>query len=293
MLGIDAAAAATRSGHEVLALSRAELDICDPAAVRAAIGDGRPDAVINCAAYTQVDRAQEDADSAARVNGDGPGLLAAAAAQAGAWMVHVSTDYVFDGAKTSGPYVESDLTGPRSVYGQSKLAGEVAVARAAPEGHTIVRSSWLFGTGGPCFPATIIRVARTRPEMSVVDDQVGCPTFTPHLAAALVSLAESRRTVGVVHVAAEGQTTWFGFAQTVLVEAQNFAARGDEADGSRAPDDGWARLAPCTTAQYPLPAPRPAYSVLRSERDEVPVLAPWRVGLEEYIAARAAEGSLR
>jgi dTDP-4-dehydrorhamnose reductase len=179
------------------------------------------------------------------------------------------------------------------VYGQSKLAGEVAVARAAPEGHTIVRSSWLFGTGGPCFPATIIRVARTRPEMSVVDDQVGCPTFTPHLAAALVSLAESRRTVGVVHVAAEGQTTWFGFAQTVLVEAQNFAARGDEADGSRAPDDGWARLAPCTTAQYPLPAPRPAYSVLRSERDEVPVLAPWRVGLEEYIAARAAEGSLR
>lgn len=292
MLGVDVEAAAVRAGHEVTALSRSDLDISDRAAVAATLGVARPDVLINCAAYTQVDRAEEDAEAVSRVNGEGPGLLASAAVAAGAWMVHVSTDYVFDGAKTSGPYVESDVTGPRSVYGSSKLAGELAVAEAAPESHTIVRSSWLFGTGGPCFPATILRVARSRPEMRVVDDQVGSPTFTPHLATALMSLAESRETVGVVHVAAGGDTTWFRFAQTVLVEAQNFAARGDEADGSRVPADGWATLAPCTTAEYPLPAPRPAYSVLRSERSEVPVLAHWRVGLGEYIAARAAEGSL-
>jgi dTDP-4-dehydrorhamnose reductase len=239
-----------------------------------------------------VDRAEEDVDAATRVNGDGPGVLARAAVDAGAWLVQVSTDYVFDGAKTSGPYVESDTTGPRSVYGRSKLAGELAVAEAAPGSHTIVRSSWLFGTGGPCFPATILTVARSRPEMRIVDDQTGSPTYTPHLAAALVSLAEAQRTVGVVHIAAQGQTTWFDFARTVVAEAMNYAARGNEADGSEVSGDGWATLSPCTTAEYPLPAPRPAFSVLGTERDEVPVLAPWRIGLEEYIAARAAEGGL-
>jgi dTDP-4-dehydrorhamnose reductase len=223
----------------------------------------------------------------------GRDVQAAAVAQAhGAWTVHVSSDYVFDGTKTSGPYVESDPTGPRSAYGRSKLAGEAAVAAAAPQAHTIVRSAWLFGTGGPCFPATILRVARARPEMQIVDDQTGSPTYTPHLAAALVSLAEARTAVGVVHVAAAGETTWFRFAETVLVEAMNYAARGDEADGSAAVTDGWATLRPCTTAEYPLPAPRPAYSVLASEREEVPVLAEWRIGLEEYIAARAGAGEL-
>ena len=292
MLGRDVQAAAAAAGHAVVALSRAQLDITDPAAVRAAVTDAHPDVLINCAAYTKVDQAEQDSEAAMAVNGAGPGVLGAAAVAHGAWTVHVSTDYVFDGTKTSGPYVESDPTGPASVYGRSKLAGERALAEAAPQSHTIVRSSWLFGTGGPCFPATILRVARSRPEMQIVDDQLSSPTYTPHLAAALVSLADARNHVGVVHVAAAGETTWFRFAETVVVEAMNYAARGNEADGSAALTDGWATLRPCTTAEYPLPAPRPAYSVLRSERDEVPVLAEWRIGLEEYIAARATDGEL-
>ena len=291
MLGVDVRAAAVRAGDEVVALSRAELDVCDAAAVAGAVGDARPDVVINCAAYTRVDAAEQDVASAMRVNGDAPGVLAGAAAAHGAWVVHVSTDYVFDGLKTSGPYVESDVTGPRSVYGVSKLAGERALAEAAPGCHTIVRSSWLYGTAGPCFPATILRAARSRPELRVVDDQVGCPTFTPHLASALLALAAARSVVGVVHVAAGGETTWFGFASAILAEAQNWLARGGEGDAGRAPGEGWATLHACSTAEYPLPAPRPAFSVLRSERDEeVPVLPDWRQGLEEYVAARGMDG---
>jgi dTDP-4-dehydrorhamnose reductase len=290
MLGLDVQAAAVRAGHEAVAVSRAELDICDPAAVAAALKDARPDAVINCAAYTQVDRAEEDVEAATRVNGEAPGVLGEAAAACGAWVVHVSTDYVFDGSKTSGPYVESDPTGPRSVYGVTKLAGERALAAALPDAHTIVRTAWLFGTGGPCFPATILRAARSRPELQVVDDQIGSPTYTPHLAAALLSLADARNAPGVVHVAAGGQTSWFGFASALVAEAQTWEARGGEGDASHASGEGWASVGPCTTAEYPRPAPRPAYSVLRSEREEVPVLADWRVGLEEYMAARGIKG---
>jgi dTDP-4-dehydrorhamnose reductase len=276
MLGLDVQAAA--SAHDVVALSRAELDITDREAVASAVADARPDVLINCAAYTKVDAAQEDAWGAAQVNGEGPGVLGAAAAAQGAWVVHVSTDYVFDGTKTTGPYVESDPTGPRSVYGLTKLGGERALAAAAPDSHTIVRSAWLFGTGGPCFPATILRVAASRPEMQVVDDQIGSPTFTPHLADALVSLAQARDVVGVTHVAAAGETSWYGFASAVLA-----AAGGD----------GWATLKPCTTADYPLPAPRPAFSVLRTERDGVPVLPDWQDGLDAYMASRpTSEGSV-
>ncbi len=178
MLGLDVQAAAAAAGHEAIALARAELDVTDAAAVAAAFAAEPVDAVINCAAYTNVDGAESEPDTATAVNGAGAGNVAAAAAATGAWTVHVSTDYVFDGCKTT-PYLESDPTGPRSVYGASKLAGEHAVAGAAPGAHTIVRTAWLFGTGGPCFPATIRRLARERDELEVVDDQRGCPTFTP------------------------------------------------------------------------------------------------------------------
>jgi dTDP-4-dehydrorhamnose reductase len=277
MLGLDVRAAAERAGYEVVALSRAELDIADPVGVGAVLGRVRPGVVINCAAYTRVDDAEADVAGATRVNATGPGVLAAAAASVGAWIVHVSTDYVFDGEKSSGAYVESDVTGPRSVYGVSKLAGERAVAAAAPDCHTIVRSAWLFGTGGPCFPATILRAAASRPELRVVDDQVGSPTFTPHLAEALLSLAVDR-VLGVTHVAAAGETSWFGFA-SALVAAASAADAGT----------GWAVVSPCSTEEFPRPAPRPAFSVLRSERvaEGVPVLADWRVGLAQYMAARA------
>ena len=258
MLGLDVQAAADRAGDAVIALSRAELDIADAGAVTAALDRARPDVVVNCAAYTRVDDAEDDVAGATRVNAEGPGVLAAAAASVSAWMVHVSTDYVFDGAKTSGPYVESDVTGPRSVYGSTKLAGERAVAAAAPDRHTIVRSAWLFGTGGPCFPATILRAAATRPLLRVVDDQVGSPTYTPHLAEALLSLA-AERVVGVTHVAAAGTTSWFGFASALVAAASGAGGGG-----------ALATVSPCTTAEFPRPAPRPAFSVLRSERPEVP-----------------------
>lgn len=270
MLGTDVQTAALASGHEPVGLSRAELDISNHAAVAAAIADNRPDAVINCAAYTNVDAAESDPDGAGAVNADGAGFVAAAAATAGAWMVHVSTDYVFDGTKTA-PYVESDPTGPRCVYGATKLLGERAVARAAPERHTIVRTSWLFGTAGACFPATMLRLAAERDTLTVVDDQIGCPTFTGHLAQALVRLASSERIPGVVHVSAAGQCSWYEFAMEIM------RATGTAAE-----------VRPCSTDEFPRPAQRPAYSVLRSERGGAPVLPDWHAGLSEYLSARVA-----
>ncbi len=267
MLGSDVQAAGA-ADHEVVALSRAELDISDRDAVVAAVTAAQPDAIINCAAYTNVDGAEADPDAAAAANAIGPGFLAEAATAAGAWIVHVSTDYVFDGTKTS-PYLESDPTGPRSIYGSTKLLGERAVAMAAPDRHTVVRSSWLFGTAGPCFPATMLRLAAERDSLSVVDDQRGCPTFTGHLAPALVRLAAGRDLPGVVHVAASGECTWYEFAVEIMRVA-----------------DTPIEVRPITTDEFPRPARRPAYSVLRSARPDAPILPDWRVGLSQYLQAR-------
>src|SRR3954447_5767471 len=196
MLGRDVVAAAGSAGHDVIALARRDLDIADPDAVRAAVQAARPDAVVNCAAWTDVDGAEEHEADATRINGEAAGHLAAAAP----YVVHVSTDYVFDGT-ASEPYAEHDPTGPRTAYGRSKLAGEHAVAAAGD--HAIVRAAWLFGVHGKNFVATMLRLAEQRDEVGVVDDQVGCPTFTGHLAPALVEIAE-RRLTGVLHVAGGG-----------------------------------------------------------------------------------------
>jgi dTDP-4-dehydrorhamnose reductase len=271
MLGIDVTAAATAAGHEVQALSRAQLDITDTEAVAGAVAGARPDAVINCAAYTNVDGAESDPDSAAAVNAVGAGNVAAAAAAAGAWTVHVSTDYVFDGTKTS-PYLEPDPTGPRSVYGSTKLLGERSVALNAPDHHTVVRSSWLFGNGGPCFPATMLRLAAEHETLKVVDDQIGCPTFTGHLGPALVTLATRDRIPGVLHLAASDQCSWFEFAMETLAGAGLLTT-----------------VEACSTAEFPRPAKRPAYSVLRSIRPGAPVLPEWRSGLVDYLSARGSE----
>jgi dTDP-4-dehydrorhamnose reductase len=266
MLGQDVQRAAEVAGHDVVARSRAELDITDWGAVRAAVGDARPDVVINCAAWTNVDGAETEEETATLVNGTGAGNAARAGAEAGAWTIHVSSDYVFDGRAREG-YVESSPAGPLSAYGRSKLAGEHAVAAAAPDAHTTVRSSWLFGAGGPCFPATIRRLASERDELRVVDDQIGCPTFTGHLAHALVELAQTRP-LGVLHVAGGGACSWFEFAREIV------AASGLSCD-----------VQPCTTEEFPRPAPRPAFSVLRTERDgETPELPMWREGLSDYLA---------
>jgi dTDP-4-dehydrorhamnose reductase len=268
MLGTDVQAAAR--DHDVVALSRTELDISDREQVTAAVADARPDAIINCAAYTNVDGAEADPDAAGAVNATGPGLLAEAAAAAGAWLVHVSTDYVFDGTKTT-PYLESDPTGPRSVYGSTKLLGERAVAIAAPGRHTVVRTSWLFGTTGSCFPATMLRLAAERDTLTVVDDQLGCPTFTGHLAPALVELATAQELPGVLHLAAAGECSWYEFAVEIM----------------RATDTN-VDVQPCSTDQFPRPASRPAYSVLRSERQGAPTLPDWHQGLTGYLSARVA-----
>lgn len=270
MLGQDLTAAARGAGHDVLAFARAELDIADATAVTAAIRGTGADVVVNCAAWTDVDGAERDEEGALSVNGTGAGNVARAAAACNAWTLHISSDYVFDGAKRS-PYVESDAVGPVSSYGRSKLAGEREVAAEAPERHTIVRSSWLFGAGGPCFPATILRLAAERDELNVVDDQIGCPTFTGHLAQALVELAtRPAPPVGSVHVAGGGSCSWYEFAREIV------AVSGVSCE-----------VRPCTTAEMPRPATRPAYSVLRSECD-APVLPDWQRGLAEYMALTRA-----
>jgi dTDP-4-dehydrorhamnose reductase len=266
MLGQDLAAAAKSAGYEVLAASAADLDITDSAAVQKALAAARPDVVVNCAAWTNVDGAESAPEGALEVNGAGAGNVARAAYRSGAWTIQLSSDYVFDGSKRE-PYVESDPVAPLSSYGRSKLAGEREVAEEAPKRHTIVRSSWLFGPRGACFPATILRLAAERDELKVVDDQVGCPTFTGHLAHALVDIALARPD-GIVHVAGGGSCSWFEFAREIVATAGLSC-----------------QVRPCSTAEMPRPAPRPAYSVLRSERgDEVPALTMWREGLAEYLA---------
>jgi dTDP-4-dehydrorhamnose reductase len=275
MLGQDVTTAARTAGHDAVALARGNLDITDAGAVAGVVAEARPDAVVNCAAWTKVDEAEADPQGATAVNAHGAGNVGAAAYAAGAWTIHLSTDYVFDGEKRE-PYVESDLVGPRSEYGRSKLQGERAIASRAPGCHTIVRSAWLFGAGGPCFPQTILRLAAERERLTVVDDQVGCPTFTAHLALAVMELVGRGRDApqGILHVAGAGACSWFDFAREVV------ATGGPEG----------CEVVPVSSEEFPRPAPRPAYSVLRSER-EAPVLPDWRLGLSDYLAARAAVGA--
>ena len=177
MLGQDVVAAAERAGHAVTPLPRRALDIADPAAVRAALAAARPDAVINCAAWTDVDGAEAHEAEATAINGAAAGHVAAAAAAHGAFAVQVSSDYVFPGTART-PYTESAPTAAIGAYGRSKLAGEHAVAAAAPDAHAIVRTAWVFGPHGKNFVATMLRLARERDALTVVDDQIGCPTFT-------------------------------------------------------------------------------------------------------------------
>ena len=264
MLGQDVTAAATRAGHHVTPLSRHELDVRDAHATRVAVAAARPHAVINCAAWTDVDGAEANEAEATELNGAAAGHVATAAQRAGAFVVQVSTDYVFDGTGSS-PYTESAAVSPQSAYGRSKLAGEQAVATAAPGAHAIVRTAWLFGAGGGNFVATMLRLAGERDRLNVVDDQVGCPTFTGHLAVALVRIA-GERLAGLRHVAGAGACSWYDLA------AATFAATGAEV----ALDRG-------RTADLARPAPRPAFSVLRSERPDTPVLPPWQDGLHAYL----------
>jgi dTDP-4-dehydrorhamnose reductase len=255
-----------RAGDDAVGLGSADADVTDPQAVRAAVEGARPDVVVNSAAMTEVDRAEADERRALLVNGEGAGHVAAAAAGAGAAVLYVSTDYVFDGAKRE-PYVESDETAPLSVYGRSKLAGEVATAQANKR-HFVVRSSWLFGAGGANFPETMLRLASEGRDLRVVADQVGCPTYTGHLAEGLLRLATTEA-FGVHHMAAAGECSRYELA------LETFARAGVEA-----------KIEPATSDEHPRPAPRPPYSVIVSERDDAIRLPDWREGLDAYLAER-------
>jgi dTDP-4-dehydrorhamnose reductase len=268
MLGRDVVGAARAAGHEVAAYGRGALDITDPASLEARVAEARPEVIVNCAGFADVDAAEAREDEAQAVNGEGAGNVARAAAAAGAAIVHVSTDYVFDG-DAGRPYVESDTPAPASAYGRTKLAGERAVAEATPQ-HVIVRTAWLFGVHGRNFVDTMLHVARDRGEATVVDDQTGSPTYTGHLAAALVALAGSGAW-GLHHVAGSGSCTWYDLAAATFERAGVACRleRGRSADLDRA-------------------APRPAWSVLETERRDSVVLPPWERGLDAYLAARAA-----
>ncbi|MGZ6644769.1 MAG: dTDP-4-dehydrorhamnose reductase [Solirubrobacteraceae bacterium] len=270
MLGLAVCAAATRLGHDVVALSRAELDICDEAHVRRVIGAAEPRAVVNCAAWTDVDGAEANEAAATAVNGEGAGAVARACAEAKARLIHVSTDYVFDGTSTR-PWVESDPVGPVGAYGRSKLVGEQAVT-AAGGNHAIVRTAWLFGAGGRNFVDTMLALAADRDEVSVVTDQVGSPTWTAHLAEVLVELAERDGDTGIFHAAGSGACSWYDLA----VEVFDRAGVG-------------CRVVPTTAEAFRRPAPRPAYSVLGTERPEAPVLPAWQEGVAGYLSDRMAE----
>jgi dTDP-4-dehydrorhamnose reductase len=267
MLGRAVIAAAARLGHDLVAPASADLDITDADAVRAAVATAGIACVVNCAAWTDVDGAEASEAAALAVNGTGAGNLARAVAEIGGRIVHVSTDYVFDGAKRT-PWLESDAVGPLSAYGRTKLAGEQAVAAATPE-HAIVRTAWLFGAGGPNFVDTMLRLASERDEVSVVTDQVGRPTWTEHLAPALVELAERRGDVGVFHATGEGQCSWNEFAIEIFDRAGVMC-----------------RVLPVTSDRFPRPASRPAYSVMGTEREPGVVLPAWQAGLTSYLARR-------
>ncbi|MGA2469523.1 MAG: dTDP-4-dehydrorhamnose reductase [Solirubrobacteraceae bacterium] len=264
MLGRDVVTRASERGYDVIAVDLPELDITDQAAVARMVADRRPVAIINCAAWTDVDGAETHEAAALELNGAAAGNLARAASAHDALLVHVSTDYVFDGAAAT-PYVESDAPAPQTAYGRTKLAGERAVALAGSQ-HAIVRTAWLFGPGGRNFVATMLALAAERDEVAVVADQIGCPTYSGHLAGALLDLAEQRSS-GIHHVAGGGQCSWSEFASEIFAQA-----------GSSC------KVRPVASSEFPRPAPRPAWSVLVSERPETPRLPPWRDGLAEYLA---------
>lgn len=259
--------ALTFAGREIVDLAR-------PETATAVVGALKPDIVVNAAAYTAVDKAENDEEHAFLVNRDGPAALARAADAAGARLIHVSTDYVFDGTK-AGPYAEDDPVAPVSVYGRSKEAGERAV-REALERHVILRTAWVYSPFGNNFVRTMLRLGAEREELRVVADQRGCPTAAADIAAAIVRLAAADGGWGTFHYAGAGPTTWHGFAGAIFAGA---AARG-----AKVP----ARVTAIGTADYPTPAARPANSVLdctRIDRVHGIVARNWREALDGCLDA--------
>jgi len=274
---------------ELRATAREDLDLADADAVRRAVRDARPELIVNAAAYTAVDKAESEPELAMRINGIAPGVMAEEAKRAGALLVHYSTDYIFDGAKRAA-YVEDDAPAPLNAYGRTKLAGELAIRESGCR-HLILRTSWVYGPQGANFVRTMLRLAQTRGELRVVDDQRGAPTSSLQLARATLELiggaggaitaaavGDAKSRAGLYHAAAAGETTWFGFAQAIFEDwARQTGAT------SRAP-----HLIAIPSSDYPTPARRPANSRLDSSRLAAVFgvrLGPWREALGETLSA--------
>jgi dTDP-4-dehydrorhamnose reductase len=257
-------------GHSVVGLGHEDLDITSAEQVRRAL-DQSYDVIVNCAAWTDVDEAEAHEADAFAVNALGAGILARAAAERGTRLVHLSTDYVFDG-RADHPYTTDAPLRPTGAYGRTKAAGELAVRAEAPEDHLIVRTAWLYGTGGPCFPRTVQRLLGERGAVSVVDDQRGQPTWARDVADLIERLVAAQAPAGTYHATSSGETTWFDFAREILADMGPEAVR------------------PTTSATFPRPAARPAYSVLSHRSLHDAGITPighwrqrWRAAQHEFV----------
>jgi dTDP-4-dehydrorhamnose reductase len=263
---------------EVVALDRSQLDLAQPDTLRERVRQLAPQAIVNAAAYTAVDRAESEPDLARAINAIAPGVLAEEALRLGTVLVHYSTDYVFDGTKTS-PYVEDDPTSPLSVYGRTKLEGEHAIGASGCR-HLTLRTSWVYGARGRNFLLTMLRLARERRQLRIVDDQIGAPTWCRDIAEATANLLAADLAApgadGLYHLTAGGATSWFGFAQAI------FASPEMARLGITPPE-----LEPIPTSAYPTPARRPCNSRLdcgRLARETGVRLPPWEAGLVGALA---------
>jgi dTDP-4-dehydrorhamnose reductase len=262
----------------VTAPGRAQMDLTNPDAIRTAIRDCAPDIIVNAAGYTTVDKAEAEPELAQQINAVAPGIMAEEAQRLNALLVHYSTDYVYDGAKGT-PYVEDDEPNPLNTYGKSKLAGEQAIT-ASGCAHLILRASWIYSARGTNFVLTMLRLAREKNELAVVDDQVGSPTWAKTLALAtadILSKVQTRNVAsGIYHLSATGHTTRFAFAQMIVELAKQHTS----------PDTAWARIIPTSTANYPLPAARPlnaATSKSKLNRAFGIEMATWQVQIAAFV----------
>ena len=262
MLGKDLCPILEDSGYEVIETDVDTMDITDVFSVKGNIEKHNPDIVIHCAAYTNVDQAENDKLNAEKINTVGTDNIAKICAKNDIVLVYISTDYVFDGEKSE-PYETNDVPNPINVYGLTKLKGEQSVQKYCTK-YFIVRTSWLYGIHGKNFVETMINLAQTKNELNVVDDQIGCPTWTVELSNAIVNLLENYA-YGIYHACGLGETSWFGFAKKIF-ELENIEIK----------------VHPCTTEEFPRPAKRPKYSVMRNDK----LCRKWEIALKEYLLLR-------
>lgn len=262
MLGQDLAPILEDEGFEVIETSSKTLDITNKNQVKKVIKEEKPDYVVHCAAYTDVDGAEENVEAATKINVEGTENIAKACRENGSTLIYISTDYVFDGEKKE-PYLPTDKTNPLNIYGKTKLDGESAVQKLC-EKYYITRTSWLYGHYGQNFVETMISLA-DKPEIKVVDDQIGCPTWTVDFSNALVDLIEEEPEYGVYHICGSGKTSWYGFAKEI------FKLAGQKCN-----------LIPCKTKEFPRPAKRPKNSVMENNN----ICRNWELALKDYINLR-------